>query len=68
MLAAHLGVAKETVSRWETGGQIQQRGYDLLLRLYFANTWNQEFLANRAGACPELRVPKVDPANQIIGV
>ncbi len=33
--ANHLGVAKETVSRWETGGQIQQRGYDKLLRVYF---------------------------------
>ena len=30
-----LRVAKETVSRWETGAQIQQRAMDLLLRLFF---------------------------------
>lgn len=34
-LANFLKVAKETVSRWETGGQIQQRSMDLLLRLFF---------------------------------
>jgi putative zinc finger/helix-turn-helix YgiT family protein len=33
--ANHLKVAKETVSRWERGGQIQQRAMDLLLRLFF---------------------------------
>lgn len=30
-----LKVAKETVSRWETGGQIQQRAMDLLLRVFY---------------------------------
>ena len=34
-LANYLRVAKETVSRWETGGQLQQRAMDLLLRLFF---------------------------------
>lgn len=34
-LASHLRVAKETVCRWETGGQIQQRSMDLLLRMFF---------------------------------
>ena len=34
-LASFLRVAKETVSRWETGGQIQQRAMDLLLRVFF---------------------------------
>jgi putative zinc finger/helix-turn-helix YgiT family protein len=34
-LANSLRVAKETVSRWETGGQIQQRAMDLLLRVFF---------------------------------
>jgi putative zinc finger/helix-turn-helix YgiT family protein len=33
--AKYLRVAKETVSRWETGGQIQQRAMDLLIRLFF---------------------------------
>jgi putative zinc finger/helix-turn-helix YgiT family protein len=36
MLAEHLGIAPATLSRWETGAQIQQRGFDKLLRLYFA--------------------------------
>ena len=34
-LASHLGVADATLSRWETGGQIQQRSLDRLLRLFF---------------------------------
>jgi putative zinc finger/helix-turn-helix YgiT family protein len=35
-LAERLEVAKATLSRWETGGQIQQRSLDRLLRLFFA--------------------------------
>jgi len=35
-LAAHLGTAEETISRWETGLLIQSRAMDNLLRLYFA--------------------------------
>lgn len=34
-LAEQLRIAAATLSRWETGGQIQQRGFDTLLRLYF---------------------------------
>lgn len=34
-LAASLKVAESTLCRWETGGQIQQRAMDLLLRLFF---------------------------------
>ncbi len=34
-LAERLKIAEATLSRWETGAQIQQRGFDLLLRLYF---------------------------------
>jgi putative zinc finger/helix-turn-helix YgiT family protein len=34
-LAAALGVAEATLSRWETGAQIQQRSLDNLLRLFF---------------------------------
>ena len=36
-LASHLGIAEATLSRWETGGQIQQRALDRLLRLYFSS-------------------------------
>ena len=35
LLADHLGIAESTLSRWETGAQIQQRAFDKLLRLYF---------------------------------
>jgi putative zinc finger/helix-turn-helix YgiT family protein len=35
-LAQRLGVAEETISRWETGALIQPRAMDNLLRLYFA--------------------------------
>jgi putative zinc finger/helix-turn-helix YgiT family protein len=34
-LADRLRIAEATLSRWETGAQIQQRGYDILLRLFF---------------------------------
>ena len=35
-LADYLGVAEATISRWENGGQIQQRSLDRFLRSYFA--------------------------------
>jgi putative zinc finger/helix-turn-helix YgiT family protein len=35
-LASRLGIAEATLSRWETGGQIQQRSMDKLMRLFFA--------------------------------
>lgn len=35
-LAERLGVANETISRWETGALIQSRAMDNLLRVYFA--------------------------------
>lgn len=35
-LASYLGIAGATMSRWETGGQIQQRSLDNLLRIFFA--------------------------------
>lgn len=34
-LAEHLGVATETISRWETGALTQSRAMDRYLRLYF---------------------------------
>jgi putative zinc finger/helix-turn-helix YgiT family protein len=35
-LAERLGVAAETISRWENGGLIQSRAMDNFLRVYFA--------------------------------
>jgi putative zinc finger/helix-turn-helix YgiT family protein len=34
-LAEHLGVAAETISRWENGALTQSRAMDRYLRLYF---------------------------------
>jgi len=34
-LAEQLDIAEATLSRWETGAQIQQRAFDTLLRAYF---------------------------------
>ena len=35
-IAEQLDIAEATLSRWETGAQIQQRAFDTLLRAYFA--------------------------------
>lgn len=45
-LASHLGIAEATLSRWETGSQIQQRVLDRLLRLYFSSAAVRESLAD----------------------
>jgi putative zinc finger/helix-turn-helix YgiT family protein len=42
--ADQLGVAKETISRWETGAVIQSRAMDNLLRLYFDSAEARELL------------------------
>jgi putative zinc finger/helix-turn-helix YgiT family protein len=42
--AALLGVGEATVSRWETGAQIQQRAMDRFLRLCFASPAAVELL------------------------
>jgi putative zinc finger/helix-turn-helix YgiT family protein len=43
-LASHLRVSESTLSRWETGAQIQQRAMDLLLRLFFGLKEVRRFL------------------------
>ncbi len=45
-LAALLGVAEATLSRWETGAQIQQRSLDKLLRLCFGCPQVRDSLAS----------------------
>lgn len=52
-LAAFLGVAEATLSRWETGAQIQQLSLDRLLRVFFAFPQVQAALAS------EDQVPKL---------
>lgn len=49
-LANRLEVAEATLSRWETGTQIQQRSLDRLLRLYFAFGIVREALAGSPDA------------------
>lgn len=45
-LASALGIAEATLSRWETGGQIQQRALDRLMRLYFFSDEVRRLLAD----------------------
>jgi putative zinc finger/helix-turn-helix YgiT family protein len=47
-LADLLGVAVSTLSRWETGAQIQQRCLDKFLRVFFASREARETLASVA--------------------
>ena len=54
-LADQLGVAKETISRWETGGMIQSRAMDNLLRLFFESEEVRRLLRERFA--PEGRKP-----------
>ena len=49
-LAKRLGIADATLSRWETGLQIQQRALDKLLRLYFAFPEARSALADEKSA------------------
>jgi putative zinc finger/helix-turn-helix YgiT family protein len=55
-LADQLGVAKETISRWETGGMIQSRAMDNLLRLYFESDEVRRLLRTRFAPNPPNRV------------
>jgi len=45
-LAAHLGLSESTLTRWESGGQLQQRAMDRLLRLYFVSPEARVVLAD----------------------
>lgn len=54
-LADQLGVAKETISRWETGGMIQSRAMDNLLRLFFESEEARRLLRERFA--PDRAIP-----------
>jgi putative zinc finger/helix-turn-helix YgiT family protein len=47
--ATLLGVGESTVSRWETGSQIQQKSLDKLMRIYFAIPEVRDALADKDG-------------------
>jgi putative zinc finger/helix-turn-helix YgiT family protein len=49
-LAHYLQVGEETLARWETGGQIQSRAMDRLLRIYFQVPEARHFLETTASA------------------
>jgi|SRR5579884_3531231 len=59
-LAERLEVGTATVSRWETGAQIQQRSLDKLLRLYFGLPEVRRALAPPSRG----KFPHLDPARQ----
>ena len=48
-LAEHLGVAVETISRWETGALTQTRAMDRYLRVYFAVPAARAALVGKSG-------------------
>lgn len=52
-LATALRIAEATLSRWETGAQIQQAGYDTLLRLVFESSDVQRRLGVGRRPTPE---------------
>jgi putative zinc finger/helix-turn-helix YgiT family protein len=64
-LAAALGVSDETIARWEDGVQIQSRGMDNLLRLFFGLQQVREILTtHQIGQFPALgAIPFVDNKN-----
>ncbi len=63
-LASHLKVARETVSRWESGGQIQQRAYDTLIRLYFQFEDVRTALENASKNQPMVEEEKIAEMSQ----
>jgi putative zinc finger/helix-turn-helix YgiT family protein len=46
-MAEQIGVAKETISRWESGGMIQSRAMDNLMRLFFGSEEVRRMLRER---------------------
>jgi putative zinc finger/helix-turn-helix YgiT family protein len=52
VLAEHLGVAVETISRWETGALTQTRAMDRYLRVYFSVPAARAALVGQPGASP----------------
>ena len=57
-LADLLGIGVQTLSRWETGGQIQQRAFDRMLRAFFTVPELRQALADEE----RLQVPEPDAA------
>ena len=62
-LADRLGVAAETISRWENGALIQSRSMDNLLRVYFAIPGVRNVLAGE-GQDPKLGIEVVTESAQ----
>jgi putative zinc finger/helix-turn-helix YgiT family protein len=58
-LAEQLGVAKETISRWETGAMIQSRAMDNLLRLFFESEEVRRLLQRRFQPDPPIAVNRI---------
>lgn len=56
-MAGLLQISESTLSRWETGAQMQQRSMDLLLRAFFAMPSFRKFVSNPAGYTEESSNP-----------
>ena len=64
-MARDLGVAEATLSRWETGAQIQQRVLDKLLRAYFEMPELRKFLAGGPPAVEAISQPLAQAASML---
>ncbi len=63
-LASYLRISESTLSRWETGAQIQQRAMDALLRVFFDSSEARSILAGSSGAVPnplQTRIASMPP-------
>lgn len=58
-VAETLGIAEATLVRWETGGQIQQRALDKLLRLFFELPIVRATLSGTTGKSGAMREARV---------
>jgi putative zinc finger/helix-turn-helix YgiT family protein len=58
-MAEQIGVAKETISRWETGALIQSRAMDNLMRLFFGSEDVRRLLRERFKPAPPLATNRV---------
>lgn len=56
-LAQKLQIGEATLSRWETGGQIQQRSLDRLMRIYFQVPEARRFLEEMAITSADFHQP-----------
>ena len=66
-LAERFGVAVETLERWESGDQIQQKAFDGWLRAFFDLPPLQHYLAHRASPSTLTADPRAGLRSEVAG-